>query len=214
MTRTRDQAVADTARDPVDLVGRCRAHGCPNIWTTMSSQLCRWHSAAPTWDWPRITEELSTEIVTGAVERQRPTERPAPLSKADKVSILGKLRALFASKPVDPKAWAYALRKREQAGEQLSENQRVMWRAAIDSPGDFAQVDVDRLARAKAETARRVEQYARERGLDLEHQSRAGDPAEQRAHGGESRAAATNPTPSRAHAPFGDEAVARQGAQR
>lgn len=76
------------------------------------------------------------------------------------------------------------------------------------------QGEIDR-EKAKAETAARVAKYARERGLDLEHQSRAGDPAEQRAHGGESRAAAaTNPTPSRAHAPFGGEAVARQGAQR
>jgi hypothetical protein len=89
----RDTVVANQTVDPVDRVGRCVAHGCPNIWTTKSSQLCRWHSAADPHDWPIVTEELQREVTDRAFERSN-AERAAPVSTLEKREILGRLGRL------------------------------------------------------------------------------------------------------------------------
>lgn len=154
MSRTRDQAVADTTQDQVDVVGRCRAEGCPNIWTTESSRLCRWHSAAHSHDWPQVTAELQREATDRAFDRSN--AEPAPkVPLLHKREILGRLRRLFTRKPEDPKAWAWALRAREEAGELLPSASRAMWREAL-------------------KTEIRGEKSLEESALSPDHQSRAG----------------------------------------
>lgn len=130
----RDQHTADYAADPVDVVGRCSADGCPNIWTTSQGMLCQWHHAEKDRHlWPYVTAELRREITDRAFAKQN--EPPVnPVTLAEKKAILAKLRGLFQAKALEhPKAWAHALRDREQAGERLSLAQRTMWRAALAS---------------------------------------------------------------------------------
>ncbi len=54
-----------------------------------------------------------------------------PVSKANVQRVADAVAVLRA--PKDPKAWAYRLKAREEAGERLSRVQREMWRAALHS---------------------------------------------------------------------------------
>lgn len=127
----RDEAIADRSADPVDVVGRCSAHGCPNIWTRKEAKLCRWHSAAAPRDWPAVTEELQRMVTDAAYARQGVEPAPA-LTREDKAAVLEQMRGLFTTRePANPKAWAYALKDREESGERLSSAQRTMWRDAL-----------------------------------------------------------------------------------
>lgn len=168
MTAAHDRYTADSSSDPVDIVGRCSAHGCPNIWTTASTRLCQWHSAAPRLDWPQVTDDLLRLVTDNARAKQ---DEPAPHRHtiAEKRDILGRLRILFRDQAQrDPKAWAYALRAREQAGETLTTDVRLMWRDAIGEGSDYIAPDHDeRTLRLKAEAARKVAEYAATRGLAL-----------------------------------------------
>ena len=58
---------------------------------------------------------------------------PVRLTDEDKAEVMRKLLVLASNfgRPADPKAWAYALRDREQSGERLSRVQRDSWRKAI-----------------------------------------------------------------------------------
>ena len=53
------------------------------------------------------------------------------LTRADKAAILTRMRTLFTSPSRDLKAWAKALKAREEAGERLSSTHRSMRRAAL-----------------------------------------------------------------------------------
>lgn len=55
------------------------------------------------------------------------------LTRQDKLGIMRRLRAVLAdiSGNRSPRGWAYALKAREDAGEQLSPAQRAMWRGAL-----------------------------------------------------------------------------------
>ncbi len=72
------------------------------------------------------------------------------------------LRGLRGMGQGDPRAWAYALRDREQRGEQLSETQRAMWREALNAAGPiFARPmasDAD-INDAKTRAQRQVDDY-------------------------------------------------------
>lgn len=69
-----------------------------------------------------------------------------------------------------PRAWAHALKRREEAGERLTPPQRAMWRAAIGrqdaQPQDAEDADYATRERRQAEQER-IRQYAAERGLPL-----------------------------------------------
>lgn len=115
----------------------CHAHGCPNRWSVRREGgpgLCSAHDAVadtPS-DWPHITEQQQWDETERARMRgdQQPRPQP-PLTHAEKLALLAKMRTLFTGPTPEPKAWAYALRARERTGEKLSTAQREMWRAAI-----------------------------------------------------------------------------------
>lgn len=52
------------------------------------------------------------------------------------VDVLSGLRGIGKG---DSRAWARALRLREQNGEELSDAQRAMWRAALNERGPFTE---------------------------------------------------------------------------
>lgn len=99
----RDKRTADTAFDGQDLM--CRAHGCPNRWsvtTEAQRNLCSAHMWSEPHHWPRITEELQRAETDRIIERQRPKPEVAPLSRADKTAILGRMRSLFLNSKIAP----------------------------------------------------------------------------------------------------------------
>lgn len=51
------------------------------------------------------------------------------------VEIVRELKGIGQGGSGGPRGWAYALRDREQRGEELSEAQRAMWRAALNADG-------------------------------------------------------------------------------
>ena len=71
------------------------------------------HKANPAW-WPN--------------RPLTPTERQSVIAKATKgLRRFGQVKA-------DPRAWAHALKAREDAGERLTETQRAAWRQALKAP--------------------------------------------------------------------------------
>lgn len=74
----------------------CAAHGCPNIWTTQSTKLCRWHSAAKLHDWPVVTEELQQLVASRAIEKHRSAPVVPPLTREAKTAILQNMRSVLA----------------------------------------------------------------------------------------------------------------------
>lgn len=75
--------------------------------------------------------------------------------------------AQVGDKEVGPKGWAYALKRREVAGERLTGAQKAMWRTAIGESVDDSQGDPDEREAAKERTAARVAEYARQHGISL-----------------------------------------------
>lgn len=75
------------------------------------------------------------------------------------VDVLQGLRGMGQG---DPRAWAYKLRDREQAGEELSIAQRQMWRDALNAAGPIFAKPLDgdgEFNDAKNRAARRVAEY-------------------------------------------------------
>jgi hypothetical protein len=75
---------------------------------------------------------------------------PVPAADPQKVeAALAKLAEVKAN--VNPRAWAHRLKEREAAGEKLTQAQKTMWRAALDTPdynessiiGDFNPIQND-----------------------------------------------------------------------
>lgn len=62
--------------------------------------------------------------------RALPPQLPAPTASAEVVKA-AVAKALGPKSDTDPKAWAWALRKRELMLERLSITQRAMWREAL-----------------------------------------------------------------------------------
>jgi len=130
----RDQQTADTGGFSVGFTPElmCQAKGCPNRWSVSIGHLCCAHYGAEPVRWPEITQVQQWEETERARMRGMPKDPPPwPLTKADKVEILHKLRGLFAKPPEEPLAWAHALRRRERNGERLTIAQRGIWRAAL-----------------------------------------------------------------------------------
>lgn len=132
----RDQIAADQSADDRDLM--CRATGCPNKWSVdMGSKLCSAHAWAEPHQWPQITQEQQDHVIDRARRAGMLSAPPVQLSKADKIAALQEMREVFRSKP-EPKAWAHALRDREQAGERLTPFQRTAWREVLEQNGGGA----------------------------------------------------------------------------
>lgn len=81
------------------------------------------------------------------------------MSKAPRVDS-NRVKTVFGQ--IEPKAWAHKLRQREADGDELTEAQRAMWRAALRSAGPLfgpQQSDGADIEQARAQTARRVAEY-------------------------------------------------------
>lgn len=110
----------------------CSAHGCPLRWSTSIGHVCRFHADTDKHRWPEVTQQLQWDEAEKARKNGEPEPYVAPLTFADKRAILRKLAALpgrWASQ--SPKAWAHALKAREERGERLNSHQRRCWRAAL-----------------------------------------------------------------------------------
>lgn len=94
----RDKRAIEGNQEHADLM--CAAHGCPNIWTTLSTKLCRWHSAAELHAWPRVTEELQQFVTDAAIRKARPDIAKVPLTREDKQDILNNMRLMVARQRV------------------------------------------------------------------------------------------------------------------
>jgi len=129
----RDQRIADETGIAQALM--CTAHGCPNRWSVDAGngKLCSAHAWVEPHLWPQISQEQQDAETERAWEASKAGPKPEVRhwSKAEKVAVLRELRTLFTGQTKHPRAWAFALRDREQRGEKLSIAQREMWRAAI-----------------------------------------------------------------------------------
>lgn len=138
MSYARDRAIANEAGGGLERSLTCGAAGCPNRWSVDagSGRLCSAHAWVDRKQWPQITQEQqdaeTDRALDHATERFQP--QAAPLSREEKRAILTKLRCI--GQPEHPKAWAEALRVREESGERLTQAQRAMWRAAIGREQD------------------------------------------------------------------------------
>ena len=133
---SRDQRIARESQHDSRLM--CQASGCPNRWSVSDQPgagargLCSAHAWSEPMHWPAITQEQNDAQTDRAVAAARPKVRPPPLTFADKRAILTKLSALTAAwANRDPKAWAHALKAREERGENLNHKQREAWRSAL-----------------------------------------------------------------------------------
>lgn len=108
----------------------CQAHNCPNRWSVDAGngRLCSAHAWADPMDWGAITQRIHSAQFTKV---SRAPEPPMdPMTPEEKRYVLQRLAEAFKA-PKDYKAWAYALKAREEAGEQLSPLKRKMWRTAL-----------------------------------------------------------------------------------
>lgn len=132
----RDQRMADDAGVDRDLM--CQANGCPNLWSVegQNGRCCSAHAWSALHLWPQITAEQQDAETDRALHRLQHVEPPPapPMSRAEKRAALASLSAV-ASRigRVNPRAWAYALRDREQRGERLTDAQRKTWRSVVDA---------------------------------------------------------------------------------
>lgn len=117
-----------------DSAGRrigCSAHSCPERASVYiegaPNGVCSWHHFADPHHWPAVTEErLQVETARLRMQGEVPRAPTAahPLSKADKIALLGNLRTVLTTdQRADPKAWARKLQARHEAGEALSSQQ-------------------------------------------------------------------------------------------
>lgn len=127
---TRDQRIAEESAADRSLM--CSAHGCPNLWSVDPGRLCSAHAASDAAHWPAITElqqRRATERALTAAEPARTGPRRPP--RREELEHLRRAVRQIGRPHAEPKAWAYALRDREQAGERLTLSQRSMWRDAL-----------------------------------------------------------------------------------
>jgi hypothetical protein len=107
----------------------CQSHNCPNAWAVDAGngRLCSEHAWADPIDWGRITASINARKITAYRNEHKPVK---PVSEDEKRSIIGQFRRLM-SEQKNFKQWAYRLKDREQAGEDLSELQKKYWRIAL-----------------------------------------------------------------------------------
>lgn len=133
----RDQRIA--TESGADLALMCRAPGCPNRWSVESAQgrCCSAHAWASEAQWPQITAQQQDAETQRAWERQQPaqTERAVSLTRQQKVALLQSVRGMCKGSNRGPREWAHELRRREQAGELLTQAARDAWRAAVSAHG-------------------------------------------------------------------------------
>lgn len=133
MSTTRDQRIAEDSFAERDLM--CRAEGCPNRWAVDSSQgrCCSAHAWASVSQWPQITEQQLATETERAFRRQGSTrpEQSMRMTRAEKLTLLHRMRGAFVGADAGPRSWAEALRSREESGEVLTQAQRECWRAAL-----------------------------------------------------------------------------------
>jgi hypothetical protein len=162
----RDERIADDAQDRRLM---CEAHGCPNRWSVDAGggRLCSAHQWSARAEWPRITQQLLDAETDRAYRAQAvPPSDGTPkrtLSRGEKLHVLGQLREVLQRKLGDWRAWAARLRQRHEAGENLTETQREMYRSALrmgtKAASDEDVVDAGGLSAAKEASARRVAAY-------------------------------------------------------
>lgn len=137
MSSKSDQIAADSFH--VDRALMCSAAGCPNRWSVDAGggRLCGAHAWASPHEWPSITSEQLDAETQRALDAQTPREaqrfvKPDP----EKLSrYLGKLSAGIRDAQRDPRGWAKALRKRQEAGERLTQAQLDMLAGRFGSFG-------------------------------------------------------------------------------
>lgn len=100
----------------------CIAHGCPNRWSVDGGKgrLCSKHAWVPASTWGEVTRNMASESAFGSQTRQ--------IIDDQKFAIIRKAY----EKARDPnRAWAEALRAREQSGERLTSYQKSAWREGL-----------------------------------------------------------------------------------
>lgn len=110
----------------------CMAHGCPNRWSydAGAGRMCSAHaSVSDRMLWPQVTQEQQDAETDRARARGEPKPPQHRYTHAEKSEILRKLVRIGT--PEHPKAWAYALKAREERGDRLTQAQRTMWREAV-----------------------------------------------------------------------------------
>lgn len=107
----------------------CQSHNCPNVWSVDAGngRLCSAHAWADPIDWGRITASINARRITALNPSQKPVK---PVSDEEKRSIVNQFRRLMNEKK-NFKQWAYNLKERELAGEELSKIQMKYWRIAL-----------------------------------------------------------------------------------
>ena len=117
---------------------RCAAHECPYAWSVNApdrgvNHLCQFHAWSDQHEWPRITQELLTDI---AVRSYQPAPVPArPMSQEEKIATLKGLKKVLRSFAPDGEketGWALALKARHDRGEKLNPNQIRCYKNALD----------------------------------------------------------------------------------
>jgi hypothetical protein len=121
--------------EPEDHNSLCSAHGCPMEWTVEAGgRLCSYHAWDAPQEWPRITQGLKSRAVIGTLPTFAKSQHKQMPDSGVRFTIEQKRNAvnmLRNMKTEDPKAWAYKLRDREQAGEHLSAVQSSFWRSVL-----------------------------------------------------------------------------------
>lgn len=72
-----------------------------------------------------------------------PNRRLTPDERASVIRKAKRALATLGANNRDPKAWAHALKAREEAGEKLSRTQREAWRDALRQPAPVARAFAD-----------------------------------------------------------------------
>jgi hypothetical protein len=138
--QSRDERVANDVAVSQTLL--CAANGCPNRWSVDAGQgrCCSAHAWAGKSLWPQITQEQvdaeTDRARANAVAQSQPVKRLSPAEKRAILSrIAGMSDAMRLRRDESPRAWAYALRERENRGEELNDMQRDAWRRALGAHG-------------------------------------------------------------------------------
>lgn len=121
---SRDQRVANETGRSASLM--CRAHGCPNLWSTSIGNLCRWHAASEPHYWPEITREQQDAETDRAVyaSAERREVYTQPMTLAEKRAIADRMRVALDAARKNPRAWIGRLQERAAAGEPMTAGQK------------------------------------------------------------------------------------------
>ncbi len=129
----RDQRIANDSTQDRALM--CSANGCPNRWSVSgcdNGTCCSAHAWSDTKFWPQITQEQLDAQTERAL---RSAAGPEPERRADVRRLraeLAKLGEKLRANVQHPRAWAYRLKAREEAGEKLNDHQQAAWRAVVN----------------------------------------------------------------------------------